>query len=1045
MADARPFTPPRFLPMPAFIRRSSFVCLFVFATSLYAQLPASRLDGIFPAGNAAGTTIDVTIAGSNLDDVDRLIFSHEGITFVRKMADATPFDEGPQPLENVFEVTVAPDVPPGNYDVRCQGKYGLSNRRTFVVSSLPEFIETEPNGGNDLPAWLAADEKAGTDRTNPAQEVALPVTINGQSAGGPDVDWYRFNGQAGQRILFDGHCRRIDSRMDLAVTVITEAGKIIGESSAGEADDSLVDVTLPADGLYFVKVHDALFAQGPGYVYRLTIGSLPYLDFVFPPAGQPGSNDEYTLYGRNLPGGQPSPFQIEGRPLDQLKVHIAIPDDIVGKLTFSSLIGPQQAGMDGIEYRVTNNGIQSNPVLITPSTAPTVLEATDNSSPNSPQQLTPPCEVAGSFYPQRDADWFSFDAKKDDIWAFDVYAQRLGQSCDPALLIQRVSMNDKGEQQVKDIAFVDDVPERNFNNRSGRHEFDERTTDPSYLFKAPEDGTYRILLKEAVSSVKSDPRLVYRLAIRKPQPDFRVVAFSDGSMEALMLRKGGRDVLHVLAFRQDDFDGEITVTASGLPEGVTTEDIVIGPGNWYGTLILTAADAAPAGVGTLQVSAKSTINGVEVTRPARYGAALTPFQFNQPNANVPSVRSRVVERLQVCVSESEPAPQVLTIGDGKTLETSRGGILKIPYTVKRLEGTAGNIIGFPIDFPPNSNAQQVNIGTNEKGEFEMRFQANTIPGTYSFYLAGFNQGMQYKRNPELAERAKFRQERIAKILIEAQQKFQDAQKDSQQKTTEATQANTELTQANTQKTQADQKATATNTALTQAEAALKQKTEQSAADPANEALKQQLAQAQTVFDAAKKAAEDSATVAAEVAKKQEEATARKTTADEARTKATADLQAAQQFQQQAQQEKQRADQFANQKQNEANPRGINVNVPSNSLTIKVVEFPITVETLPEALMINQGEKAEVVVKVSRQYEFTGAINVQSQLPGGVGGISIPNTNIPDNQAEAKYEITVQPTASVGEHTLTVRFQMNFNGQNLILERQMKLTVVEVKK
>ena len=1011
------------------------------ATPLYAQLPATRLDGVFPAGAVPGSLFELTISGTNLDNVDRLVFSHEGISFARKMAEATPFDEGPQPVENLFEVTVAANVPPGNYDVRCQGKYGLSNRRTFVVSTIPQLTETEPNGGNDLPAWVQKDGV----KTNAAQEVTLPVTINGQSTGGPDVDWYRFTGVAGQRVLLDGYSKRIDSRMDLAITLFTEAGTIIGESKAAEADDALVDVTLPANGLYFVKVHDAFFAQGPGYMYRITIGQLPYLDSVFPRAGLPGSNDEYTLLGRNLPGGQPSPFQLDGRPLDQLKVRIPLPGDAIGRLTYASFMGPQQAGMDGVEFRVANNGFNSNPVLITPATAAIVLEDATNNSPGSPQKLTLPCEVAGSFYPQRDVDWFSFVATKDDVWSIDLYAQRLGQSCDAAILIQRVSTNDKGEEQIIDIVSLDDVQERNFNNRSGRHEFDERTTDPSYTFKAPQDGTYRILLKEGVSSVKSNPRLVYRLAIRKPQPDFRVVAVPDGSPEALMLRKGGRDVVHLVVFRQDDFDGEITVSATGLPEGVTTEDIVIGPGNSYGTLILTAADNASVGIGTLQIVAKSTINGAEIVRPARYGAALVPFQFNQPNANVPSVRSRLVDRLQVCVSESEPAPQVLTIGDGKMLETSRGGVLKIPYAVKRLEGTAGNIIGFPIDFPPNSNAQQVNIGGNEKGEFEMRFQANTVSGTYSIYLAGFNQGMQYKRNPELAEKAKARQERIAKILTDAQAAAQKATQDNQQKVNEFNQATTELNQATTAKTQADQKSIAANTALAQAEAALKQKAEQSAADPVNETLKQQLAQAQTAFDAAKKTDDDATTADVDAAKKLEEATAKKTAAEEARTKAQTDLQMAQQFQTMAQQEKQQADQFANQKQNEANVRGFNVNVPSNSLKIRVVEFPMKVDAMPKALTINQGEKAEVVVKVSRQYEFIGAINVQTQLPGGVGGISIPGANIPDNQPEVKYEITVAPTATVGEHKLNVRLQMNFNGQNLLMERPMTLTVVEVKK
>lgn len=1006
-----------------------------------AQLPTVRLDGVFPAGAAPGVTVELTITGNDLDDVDRLVFSHDGISMTRKMAEVTPFDEGPQPIENVFFVTVAPGVPPGNYDVRCQGKYGLSNRRTFVVSATAEFVETEPNGGNDVPAWI---EKDGV-RENAAQEITLPVTINGQSSGGPDVDWYRFVGKAGQRILLDGQCRRIDSRMDLAATIFTESGVIVGESRTGQANDSITDVTLPADGLYFIKVHDALFAQGAGYAYRLTIGAIPYLDFVFPPASLPGSNEEFTIYGRNLPGSQPSPYQLDGRPLEQLTVQIPMPGDVVGRLTYSSLIGPHQAGMDGIEYRIAANGIQSNAVLITPATAPIVREAADNNNPNAPQLLTLPCEVAGSFYPQRDVDWYSFEAQKDDVWSFDVYAQRLGRAIDPAILIQRISTNDKGEPTFTDVIFLDDVPELNINNRSGRHEFDERTADPSYLFRAPADGMYRVLLKDSVSTVRSDPRLIYRLAIRKPQPDFHVVAIPGGSTESLMLRKGGRDVVRVTAYRQDGFTGEILVSVTGLPEGVTTQEITIGPGNNHGTLVLSATDAAPMGAGTLQIVAKAMVNGAELVRPARYGAALVPFQFNQPNANVPSVPSRLVERLQICVSEKEAAPQVLTIGDGKPLETSRGGVLKIPYTVKRVEGSAGTLIGFPNDFPPNTNAQQVNIGANEKGEFELRFQANTVPGTYSFYLAGFNQGLQYKRNPELAEKAKLRQERIAKILMDAQLQAQKAQQDSQQKVTEFNQANTALTQANTAQQQADQKAITTAAALMQAEAVFKQKTEQLAADAANETLKQQLSQAQVAFDAAKKAADEATVSATEAATKQVEATAKQKAAEEARVKAQADLQAAQQLLQRATQEKQRADQFANQKQNEANVRAFNVLVPSNTLTMKVVEFPAKVEAMPETLTVNQGENCAVVIKVSRQYEFTGAISVQSQLPGGVGGISIPAANVPENQSEITYEITAQPNATAGEHLLNVRLQMNFNGHNLVLERPLKLTVVEVKK
>ena len=80
-------------------------------------------------------------------------------------------------------------------------------------------------------------------------------------------------------------------------------GKVIGEARTQSCGDPLIDATLPADGDYFVKVHDALYRNGAGYHYRLNIGSLPHLDFVFPPAGLPGSNEQYTVYGCNLPGG----------------------------------------------------------------------------------------------------------------------------------------------------------------------------------------------------------------------------------------------------------------------------------------------------------------------------------------------------------------------------------------------------------------------------------------------------------------------------------------------------------------------------------------------------------------------------------------------------------------------------------------------------------------------------------------------------------------------------------------------------------------------
>jgi hypothetical protein len=79
-----------------------FLAACSFLQPVQAQLPTARLDGVFPAGAAPGASVEVTITGNDLDDVDRLVFSHDGISMTRKMAEVTPFDEGPQPIENVF-------------------------------------------------------------------------------------------------------------------------------------------------------------------------------------------------------------------------------------------------------------------------------------------------------------------------------------------------------------------------------------------------------------------------------------------------------------------------------------------------------------------------------------------------------------------------------------------------------------------------------------------------------------------------------------------------------------------------------------------------------------------------------------------------------------------------------------------------------------------------------------------------------------------------------------------------------------------------------
>src|SRR5438045_6948751 len=112
---------------------------------------------------------------------------------------------------------------------------------------------------------------------------------------------------------------------------------------------------------------------------------------------------------------------------------------------------PSQAILDGIEHRVVSaNGI-SNPVLISLATAPVIAEQEPNNQPAAAQKISPPCEIAGQLYPANDLDWFTFDAKKGDAYWVEVFSARLGLPTSPFVVIQRVTKNDKGEEQSVDV------------------------------------------------------------------------------------------------------------------------------------------------------------------------------------------------------------------------------------------------------------------------------------------------------------------------------------------------------------------------------------------------------------------------------------------------------------------------------------------------------------------------------------------------------------------------------------------------------------------
>jgi hypothetical protein len=740
--------------------RECFLALAVALVSIgqaFAQLPTAQLTSVFPAGGQQGSVVELTIAGADLDDCSRLLFNHSGITAKPKMVAATTVEPEHAAL-NQFVVNVSGDVPPGTYEVRAVGRFGVSNPRSFVVSALKEINDASANSSPDK-----------------ALDVPLGTTVNGRIEAN-SFEFLRLNLKKGERALIEVAARRIDSRLDPTLVVLDPSGRELKKIKEGAGADPVLDFTAPESGPYLLKLYDEIYGGGSDYFYRLTASAAPFIDFVFPPSAPAGSTTQFTLYGRNLPGGKSVPgLTCRGAALEMLPVNISLPADeaAFSRLQFSGYAPLARAWQDAIEYRLPTSSGAANPVAIYFSKTPAVvMEAEPNSTAVQAQKIAVPCEIAGQFYPERDTDWFEFDASKGQRLWIEAISNQLGLPSDPFFGLYRVTKNDKGQEQQTEIAQVDDLPERANRRPTTADEFDASSDDPAYKFVAPESGTYRLMLRDQFGDSRKDPSMIYRLAIREPKPDFRLVVYPTSppanqqqqqqtALATASIRRGGTVAMAIVMQRRDEFDGEIAVNIEGLPRGVSCPGAVLGGGVNEGSLVIMAADDAAAWAGPIKVVAKGQIGGREVTREARYGVVV----WGTPNRQQQPAEFRLAPSLSLGVIDKEVEPAFVRVGEEKVYETSVGATVEIPIKLVRRDEFKDAIKLTAVGLTQQMRPKDVTFSAdNTEAKFELALnQQNIRPGSYTFYMKGESK-RKYARNPDAVASAEAEQKRLTEMI-----------------------------------------------------------------------------------------------------------------------------------------------------------------------------------------------------------------------------------------------------------------------------------------
>jgi hypothetical protein len=455
---------------------------------------------------------------------------------------------------------------------------------------------------------------------------------------------------------------------------------------------------------------------------------------------EPGKPAQVTVYGRNLPGGQPDPTAVlDGVVLEKMTLTVNPPADPTAQ-TFSGYTSPLAANLDGFEVRVKNAVGSSNPFFVVLAKAPVVLEKpASKGAADAPQEVNVPGEIAGRIDKRKDRDVYTFAARKGQVLSLELYGDRLGPDCDMYFALRSAD----GKQTFVD---ADDNPE------PAAFKFYARSDDPApFRFTAPADGKYQLVVGSKTSSILYGPRHVYRMRITPEQPDFRLVVVPGDTYRpgTVTLHKGGNEAMAVLVARQDGFEGDVRLTVEGLPAGVTCPPQVLGTGLRETQLVLTGAAGAADWVGDIKVKGTATIGGKTVTHEARIGAVTWPVN---PGQNVPRL-SRVERSLGMAVRGQAPY-QVTASLDKAQVVQGQPVTLKLklnrisPDFKAQLQLTSFNVGGRrQVSLPRGLNIPQVNIAPGKTdATVKLNIPANVFPGTFNLVMKAQAQ-MPYTTDP----------------------------------------------------------------------------------------------------------------------------------------------------------------------------------------------------------------------------------------------------------------------------------------------------------
>ncbi len=573
------------------------------ASEAYGQSKVPHVGYVYPTGGQRGTSFEVVVGGQYTKETEDVYLSGEGVE-IEIVKHYRPLSQGqysglrrrldeardklkaegkaePYPLETLakvagitddqlkemevyrerdadpkrqpnnqiieeltLKITIAEDAPMGKREMRLITPTGMSNPVWFFIDQWEERKETEPND----------------DQPDPVVGSTLPVVVNGQIMPG-DVDRFSFQARKGMRLVFNTAARDLMPYLADAVPGWFQAVLVLYDGSGQQLayagayhyrQDPVIYYEIPEDGEYIFEIHDSIYRGREDFVYRITVGELPFVTGIFPLGGRAGTDVSVKLQGWNLA---------------ETDLNVRASFNRNRPVRWYTI--PQN---DKVDIRF--------PLRIDMITE--VFDEESNDTRETAQEVTMPCVVNGRIDRPDDRDVFRFDGY--GVLEAEVFARRAGSPVDSSLTLT--------DADGKELGFNDDYKDEA--QPLLTHHADSHLK-VGLLGKGP------FYLHLADAQRKGGEDFIYRLYIRRPQPDFdlRVIP------SCIIARPGANMPITAHAIRRGDYDGEVDLALVEPPEGFATTGAKIPAGENKVQMTLAIPASAPTGHVLLEMDGAS--------------------------------------------------------------------------------------------------------------------------------------------------------------------------------------------------------------------------------------------------------------------------------------------------------------------------------------------------------------------------------------------------------------------------------------------------------